>query len=145
MDAWDVWSPYIEEVTAEDGARILVNGSSIGTTYSFEVASRSALADPAKAAAIKDYIKLINQAHAWANTHLSAWATIWAKATGLPYNVMLKAAGDDTETAVAITPAVINAEQQITDDFYSAGLIPTKVDFAKFSDTAFNSVVGGSS
>jgi hypothetical protein len=46
---------------------------------------------------------------------------------------------------VAITPAVINAEQRITDDFYSAGLIPTKVDFAKFSDTAFNSVVGGSS
>jgi sulfonate transport system substrate-binding protein len=145
VDAWDVWSPYIEEVTTEDGARILVNGSSIGTTYAFEVASRSALADPAKAAAIKDYIKLINQAHAWANTHLSAWATVWAKATGLPYNVMLKAAGDDTETAVTITPAVINAEQKITDDFYSAGLIPTKVDFAKFSDTAFNSVVGGSS
>ena len=49
------------------------------------MASRAALADPAKAAAIKDYIKLINQAHAWANTHLPAWATIWAKATGLPY------------------------------------------------------------
>ncbi len=63
----------------------------------------------------------------------------------LPYNVMLKAAGDDTETAVAITPAVVNAEQRITDDFYSAGLIPTKVDFGKFSDTAFNNFVGGSS
>lgn len=145
VDAWDVWSPYIEEATTEDGARILINGSSIGTTYSFEVASRSALADPAKAAAIKDYIKLINQAHAWANTHLSTWATVWGKATGLPYNVMLKAAGDDTETAVAISPVVIKAEQQITDDFYSAGLIPTKVDFAKFSYTGFNSVVGGSS
>jgi sulfonate transport system substrate-binding protein len=145
LDAWDIWSPYIEEVTIEDGARILVNGSSIGTTYSFEVASRAALADPAKAAAIKDYIKLINQAHAWANTHLSAWATVWAKATGLPQDVMLKAAGDDTETAVAITPAVIGTEQKIADDFYSAGLIPAKVDFANFSYTGFNSVVGGSS
>jgi sulfonate transport system substrate-binding protein len=145
VDAWDIWSPYIEEVTAEDGARVLVNGTSIGTTYSFEVASRAALADPAKAAAIKDYIKLINQAHAWANTHLSAWATVWGKATGLPYNVMIKAAHDDTETAVAITPAVVKAEQQIADDFFSAGLIPANVDFAKFSDPAFNSVVGGSS
>jgi sulfonate transport system substrate-binding protein len=145
VDAWDIWSPYIEEVTAEDGARVLVNGTSIGTTYSFEVASRAALADPAKATAIKDYIKLINQAHAWANTHLSAWATVWGKATGLPYNVMIKAAYDDTETAVAITPAVVKAEQQIADDFFSAGLIPANVDFAKFSDPAFNSVVGGSS
>jgi sulfonate transport system substrate-binding protein len=143
--AWDIWSPYIEEVTAQDGARILVNGSSIGTTYSFEVASRAALADPAKAAAIKDYIKLINQAHAWANTHLQAWATVWGKATGLPYSIMIKAAADDTEHAVPISSTVINSEQQITDDFYSAGLIPAKVDFANFSDTSFNSVVGGSS
>ena len=145
VDAWDIWSPYIEEATMLDGARVLVNGSSIGNTYAFEVASRSALADPAKAAAIKDYIKLINQAHAWANTHQAAWAKVWAAATGLPNAVMLKAAADDTETAVAITPAVINAEQQITDDFYSAGLIPTKVDFKNFSYTGFNSVVGGSS
>jgi sulfonate transport system substrate-binding protein len=145
VDAWDVWSPYIEEATMMDGAKILINGSSIGNTYSFEVASRAALADPAKAAAIKDYIKLINQAHAWANTHLAAWAKVWGAQTGLPDSVMLKAAADDTETAVAITPAVINAEQHITDDFYSAGLIPTKVDFANFSYTGFNSVVGGSS
>ena len=128
-----------------DGAKTLLNGPAIGNTYSFEVASRAALADPAKAAAIKDYIKLINQAHAWANTHLAAWAKVWGAQTGLPDSVMLKAAADDTETAVAITPAVINAEQHITDDFYSAGLIPTKVDFANFSYTGFNSVVGGSS
>jgi sulfonate transport system substrate-binding protein len=145
VDAWDVWTPYIEEVTMQDGARILVNGTPIGTTYSFEVASRAALADPAKAAAIKDYIKLINQAHVWADTHLSAWATVWAKATGLPYSVMVKAAADDTENPVAITPAVVNSEQQITDDFFAAGLIPAKVDFANFSDPAFNNVVGGSS
>src|ERR1700733_6151212 len=37
VDAWDVWSPYIEQVTAQDGARILVNGKPIGNTYSFEV------------------------------------------------------------------------------------------------------------
>ncbi len=144
VDAWDIWSPYIEEVTKDDGARILVNGSSIGNTYSFEVASRAALADPAKAAAIKDYIKLINQAHVWANTHLQAWASVWAAQTGLPDDIMLKAAADDTETPAPINATVVNSEQQITDDFYAAGLIPAKVDFANFSYTGFNSVVGGS-
>jgi sulfonate transport system substrate-binding protein len=117
----------------------------LGTAYSFEVASRAALADPAKAAAIKDYIRLINQAHAWADTHLQAWATVWGKATGLPYSVMFKAASGDTETGMPIIPAVVSSEQQIANDFFSAGLIPAKVDFANFSDTAFNSDVGGSS
>ena len=145
VDAWDIWSPYIEEVTAQDGARILVNGTTIGNTYSFEVASRAALADPAKAAAIKDYIKLINQAHAWSDTHQSVWAAVWAKATGLPDSIMTKAAADDTSNAVPIDSTVVQAEQNIADDFSAAGLIPSNVNFADFSTSRYNSVVGGSS
>ena len=77
---------------AQHGAQVLVNGAPIGKTFSFEVASRAALANPAKAAAIRDYLKLIAQAHAWANTHQSAWAQTWSKATGLPLGIMTKAA-----------------------------------------------------
>ena len=75
VDAWDVWTPIRGAGRGQHGARILVNGAPIGNTYSFEVASRTALADPAKAAAIRDYLKLIAQAHAWANTHQSVWAS----------------------------------------------------------------------
>ena len=141
VDAWDIWSPYIEQVTAQDDARIIVNGSPIGNTYSFEVASRSALADPVKVAAIRDYIKLLNQAHAWSNTHPQQWAKIWAAETGLPDSVMIKAAKDSTSDAVPINSTVINAEQSITNDFYNAGLIPTDIHFASYSVSTFNSVV----
>ena len=75
VDAWDVWSPYIEQVVGQDHARILVNGTGYGAPYSFAVASRAALADPAKAAAIRDYLKLLNQAYVWGATHVSAWGT----------------------------------------------------------------------
>ncbi len=145
VDAWDIWSPYIEQVTAQDGARILVNGTPIGNTYSFEVASRAALADPAKAAAIRDYIKLVNQAHAWSNSHQPAWAAVWAKATGLSDAIMTKAAADDTSSAVPIDATVVKSEQDIADAFSSAGLIPGQVDFANFSTSQYNSLVGGSS
>jgi sulfonate transport system substrate-binding protein len=145
LDAWDIWSPYIEQVTAQDGARILVNGTPIGNTYSFEVASRAALADPAKAAAISDYIKLVNQAHAWSNTHQQAWATLWAKATGLPGSIMTKAAADDTSYAVPINATVVKSEQNIADAFSAAGLIPSNINFADFSVSRYNSLVGGSS
>jgi sulfonate transport system substrate-binding protein len=143
VDAWDIWSPYIEQVVAQDGARVLVNGTPIGNTYSFEVVSRAALADPVKVAAIRDYIRVLNQAHAWSDTHQAAWAVLWAKATGLPQSVMVKAAADSTSNAVPINATVVSAEQSIANDFTAAGLIPGHVDFADYSVTTFNSVVGG--
>ena len=74
MAAWDVWSPFIEQAEAQYHARVLANGSGIGETYSFVVASRAALDDPAKAAAIQDYLQLLDQAYTWAAQHQSGWA-----------------------------------------------------------------------
>jgi sulfonate transport system substrate-binding protein len=145
VDAWDIWSPFVEQAEAQDHARLVVSGVGFGSPYSFTVAGRGALADPAKAAAIRDYLKLLAQAHAWAATHQAAWAAVWAKATGLPTSVMAKAAKDDAAQAVPITPAVITSEQQVSNAFTAAGLIPGHVDFSKFVDTAFNSTAGGAS
>ena len=99
VDAWDIWSRYIEQVTEQDNARILVNGDGYGSPYSFEVASRAALNDPAKAAAIKDYLTILNQAYVWSATHTAAWAKLWGGATGLPSSVMVRAAKRRREQA----------------------------------------------
>jgi sulfonate transport system substrate-binding protein len=143
--AWDVWSPYIEEAEVQHGARVLFNGSPVGKTFSFEVASRAALADPAKAAAIRAYLKLIAQAHTWANTHTSAWASTWSQATGLPLPIMATAAKDDTSVTVPITATVIGSEQSIANAFTAAGLIPGHVDFASYALSTFNDTAGASS
>jgi sulfonate transport system substrate-binding protein len=145
VDAWDIWSPFIEQGEVQDHARQLVSGVGFGSPYSFTVAARGALADPAKAAAIRDYLKLLNQAHVWAATHQAAWAAVWGKATGLASAIMTQAATDDPTPPVPITPAVISSEQQVSNAFTAAGLIPGHVDFTKFVDTAFNGTVGGSS
>jgi sulfonate transport system substrate-binding protein len=138
VDAWDIWSPFIEQGEVQDSARVLVTGTGYGSPYSFAVASRAALADPARAAAISDYLKLVAQAHAWASSHLSAWAAVWAKASGLPDSVMVKAATDAASNAVPITPAVIGSEQNVSDAFTTAGLIPVHVNFRDYVDTSFN-------
>jgi sulfonate transport system substrate-binding protein len=145
VDAWDIWSPFVEQAEAQDHARPLVTGVGYGSPYSFTVAARGALADPAKAAAIRDYLKLLAEAHAWAATHQAAWAAVWAKTTGLPVAVMTKAAKDDAARAVPVTPAVVASEQQVSNAFTSAGLIPGHVDLGRYVDTAFNSTAGGTS
>jgi sulfonate transport system substrate-binding protein len=143
--AWDIWSPYIEQAEVQHGARVLVNGTPIGKTFSFEVASRAALADPARAAAIRAYLQLIAQAHTWANTHASAWASTWSQATGLPLPIMTAAAKDDSAVTVPITAAVISSEQSIANAFTTSGLIPGHVDFANYAVSTFNSTAGASS
>jgi sulfonate transport system substrate-binding protein len=145
VDAWDIWSPFAEQGEAQDHARLLADGSGLGDQYSYTVASRAAIADSAKATAIRDYLKLLAQAHAWADTHQSVWASIWAKGTGLPAAVMTKAAQDDAAPAVPITPAVIRSEQAVSDAFTAAGLIPGHVNFSQYVDTAYNSTAGGTS
>jgi sulfonate transport system substrate-binding protein len=145
VDAWDIWSPFAEQAEIQDHARLLVSGVGYGSPYSFTVAARGALANPAKAAAIRDYLKLLAEAHAWAAAHQAAWAAVWARATGLPSRVMTEAAKDDSARAVPITPAVVSSEQSVANAFTVAGLIPGHVDFSKYVDTAFNSTAGGTS
>jgi sulfonate transport system substrate-binding protein len=142
VDAWDIWSPFIEQAGVQNNATALVTGTGYGSPYSFAVASRAALADPAKAAAVKDYLGLLAEAHAWATSHQTAWATVWAKASGLPDSVMVKAASDDSSLAVPITPAVITSEHQVSDAFTKAGLIPVHVDFSQYVVTSYNDTAG---
>jgi len=140
--AWDIWSPFIEQVRVQHGARILVNGDGYGSNFSYVVASRDALGNRAKAVAIRDYIKILAEAHAWVNAHPQAWAAQWAKATGLPLNVMVDAANDDTQSFTPITPQIVANEQGLVNAFSAAGLIPTKYDFSQYSYSGFNSALG---
>jgi sulfonate transport system substrate-binding protein len=109
--AWDTWSPYIEQAVAQNGARVLVDGGGgYGYNTSFEVASRAAIDDPAKAAAIRDYLTVLNQAYTWSASHIQTWARIWGQATGLPDSIMLTAAKDDVNTPTTITGATTASE-----------------------------------
>ena len=141
VEAWDVWPPYVQQVVAQNGAKVIATGSGYGNPYSFEVASKAAVADPKKAAAIKAYLTILNKGYGWTATHPQQWAAAWAKATGLPASVMETAAKIDGTTPVAITDDTATAEQKLVDQFFAAGLIPTKVDMKGFITDQFNDSV----
>jgi sulfonate transport system substrate-binding protein len=138
VDAWDTWSPYVEQAVSK-GDKILVNGKGYGSPLNYEVASDAALANAQKVAAIKIYLTELNKAYVWEDKHPAAWAANWAKSTGLPLSIMKKAAKDEPEIPEPVNSTVVKSEQQLTDAFYSAGLIPKKVNFAPFATSAFSS------
>jgi len=153
VEAWDIWPPYVQQVVAQNGARVLATGGAYGSPYSFEVASKSAVADPAKAAAIRVYLATLDNACTWAAAHPSQWAVAWGKAAGLPASIMDTAAKIDATTPVPVTSDTVSSEQNLVNSseqnlvnqLYAAGLIPAKVDISNYITTQFNDTVSTSS
>ncbi|WP_372343562.1 ABC transporter substrate-binding protein [Streptomyces sp. KL116D] len=140
VDAWAVWDPYTSQILRGKQGRVLSDGDGLSNGLAFQVASPTALADQKKSAAIKDYLDRLRRAQDWVYKHPEAWAKVWAKDTGLPYDVALDAVKrtNGTRVTVAVDKGAIASEQQIADTFTKLKLIPRKVDFGDFVDTRFN-------
>jgi sulfonate transport system substrate-binding protein len=145
VDAWDIWPPYVQQVVAQDGAKVIAVGPDYGSPYSFQVASKSALANPQKAAAIKIYLETLNKAYQWTADHPDQWGAAWSTAAGLPASITDVAADVDKQVPVTITSAVIASEQGLVTQFSKAGLIPNNVNMSQYVTTQFNDTVSGSS
>ncbi|MDO0928940.1 ABC transporter substrate-binding protein [Streptomyces sp. TG1A-8] len=140
VDAWAVWDPYTSQVLRAGQGRVLTTGDGVTNGLTFQVAAPGALRDPKKAAAMKDYLARLRRATAWVHDHQEEWAKVWAKDTGLPYEVALASVErtNSTRVAVAVDKPLVASEQQIADAFAGLGLIPREVDFGDFVDTRFN-------
>lgn len=140
VDAWAVWDPYTSQVLQSKQGRILTTGDGITNGLTFQVAAPSALQDKEKAAAVKDYLERLRRATAWVYDHQEEWAEVWAKDTGLPYEVALASVRrtNATRISVAVDKPLVASEQEIADTFTELKLIPNKVDFGAFVDTRFN-------
>jgi sulfonate transport system substrate-binding protein len=153
VDAWAVWQPYVSEAVDQDGARELVTGkdsltgsglaggTQLSNGYSVQVASSAALADAGKNAAIADYVVRIAKAYAWAKTHVTQFAQLWAQETGLSQTVAQSAAADIVLHPVPMDDTFVNSEQQLADEFTSAKQIPGTVDFANFVDHRYDAEI----
>ncbi|MEU6141180.1 ABC transporter substrate-binding protein [Streptomyces sp. NPDC047081] len=140
VDAWAVWDPYTSQILQAKQGRVLTTGDGVTNGLTFQVAAPSALQDKKKAAAIKDYLERLRRATDWVYGHKEEWAKVWAKDTGLPYEVALASVKrtNATRISVAVDKPLIASEQQIADTFTQLKLIPKKVDFGDFVDTRYN-------
>ncbi|NBE52094.1 ABC transporter substrate-binding protein, partial [Streptomyces boluensis] len=140
VDAWAVWDPYTSQVLETGQARVLTDGEGLVNGLNFQVAAPSSLKDKKKTAAIDDYLERLERAQNWVYEHPGAWAKVWAKDTGLPYEVALAAVkrSNGTRVPVAVDKNVVASEQKIVDTFAELKLIPRRVQFKDFVDERFN-------
>ncbi|CAM5254682.1 hypothetical protein SALBM135S_01532 [Streptomyces alboniger] len=140
VDAWAVWDPYSSQVLRGGKGRVLTDGDGLVNGLSFQVAAPGALKDKKKSAAVSDYLRRLRKAQDWVFEHPEAWAKVWSKDTGLPYEVALDAVKrtNGTRVPVAVDKNVVTSEQEIADTFTALKLIPRRIDFGDFVDTRFN-------
>ncbi|MDR6711699.1 sulfonate transport system substrate-binding protein [Pseudomonas hunanensis] len=130
VDAWSTWEPYTALAELSGQGRVLVNGRGLSSGNSFLAATEQALNDPARKAALVDYLNRLAAAQVWAYQHLDSYSSTLAKIIGFPQEAarlqferrQLRWQGIDAKTI---------AEQQETADFYHAhGLMNERLDVA---------------
>lgn len=128
VDAWATWEPYTALAETSGQGRVLVNGRGLSSGNSFLAVTDQALQDPARHAALQDYLKRLAGAQVWANQHLDSYSRSLAAIIGFPEEAArlqferrkLHWQGIDEHTVT---------QQQETADFYHAhGLMTQRLD-----------------
>jgi sulfonate transport system substrate-binding protein len=137
IDAWAVWDPYTAQAKLETNARVLADGRGTANGYTFLVAGTESLSDAGINSAIHDYVLRHAKAERWSVAHREEWAQAWAKETGLSVEVTRAATEAGPDAPVPLDDEVVRSEQDLADTFTEDGVLPGRVDFAKFVDRRY--------
>jgi sulfonate transport system substrate-binding protein len=138
VDALSNFGATVQTAVAK-GYPVLADGGPIlkgtlGALVASYNANTDALKDPAKAAAIADYLARVDTANAWTRAHADDWAKTVATATNQPIDTVkanFKLAENTVNSSVGpVDPAAVADEQSIADAFLTAGVLKSKVDIA---------------
>ncbi len=124
VDAWATWDPYTAQSEIVDKARVIANGRGLTAGNSFLAATETALADPARHAALQDYLQRLADAQRWGYANLDSYSQTLARIIGFPEEVA-RLQFERRQLRWQALDAPTEAQQQDAADFYlRSGMIP---------------------
>lgn len=137
VDAWSTWEPYTALAELSGQGRVLVNGRGLSSGNSFLAATDKALDDPARHAALQDYLARLAGAQVWAYQHLDSYSKTLAAIIGFPEGAA-RLQFERRQLHWQVIDAKTISEQQETADFYHAhGLMNQRLDVGPTFATGF--------
>jgi sulfonate transport system substrate-binding protein len=136
IKAWATFGVY-QAVGLEQGGKLLVDGADGRVSgYGFIGASDQALADPAKKAALADFLRRLGTALEWTSTHQDAYAKAIETRNGADASVATTLASAAYSKVLPITDDVNKTVQDVADLMNGIGVLEPNVDVAKSADTS---------
>jgi sulfonate transport system substrate-binding protein len=130
VDAISIWDPFATQALETLDAREIVAGEPYEHGLGFEIASTKSLEDPAKVAAIRDYLRRLNAAWQWAGENPDEWAEAWTEDSGLPLEVTRVAVIRKASDIVPLDAEILDAQQRLADLFLEEGELSRRVVFS---------------
>jgi sulfonate transport system substrate-binding protein len=124
-------------------AKEVAKASVITDRSSFFIATKDALGDKAKSAALADYLGRLVRGFAYTSSHPDEVArAVYVGQYGLTPERAAEVVKENGGTSFVTLPgAVLKPQQNLADLFYEAGEIPAKVDVKKEFTAKYNAVV----
>lgn len=136
IDAWAIWDPYAAMAELEDHARIMLTAHGLVDEVECGVASEKAIAT--KRAELTDFMSRVGKALVWGQSHLDERSRAFAQDTGTPLDVARRTASRMLITPLpSVTDKAIAIHQHVGDLYQEAGVIPARIDVARFYDRSF--------
>lgn len=137
VDAWATWEPYTTQLVKTAEGQILVSGKGLLPGNTFLAATDESLKDPAKRAALQDYLIRLAGAERWAYANLESYGTTLGDIIRFPPDIARAQFANRQSQWQRLDSRTIE-QQQATADFYQAnGLIRAKLDVTPTFDTRF--------
>lgn len=132
-------------VGKQKGAALLRSAEDILSGDYYWYASLETINDPAKHAALVDYLERINEANEWARKHPQEWAEFVAKESNQsPEEIRKRFEEGENQRKGRIAPideATIASEQDIINSFVALGALKQPIEAIKLFDRSFDEAV----
>jgi sulfonate transport system substrate-binding protein len=125
IDAWAIWDPFLAIAEKTQAARVLINASDFGRSYSYYLANRNFAAAHPKV--LVEALAGLADAAAWAEDHRGEVAKALAAVTGVRLDAQVLAAERASFPFGPVTDDIVAAQQAVADRFFKLGLIPTAI------------------
>jgi len=135
LDAWIIYGVIVYQAR-EAGARVLTTAQGILSGNYLITASQDALDNPARLAAIGDYVRRYRKVFDWINADGVRWARVRAQATGIKQTYYEQEFRERSTASILepISDAAIASQQAVADTFAAAKVIPARVEVKSLWD-----------
>jgi len=141
VDAYVTSYPFVAELQQANKGKILASGAGSTLYLSYLTASESALDNPAKAAAIADFVKRFHEAQVYNNAHPATAAANYQKEYGVTPTVAAATVAHAPSIASPIDTTIVAYQQAEANALFKIGAVPSKVNVVNIFDTRYNKQV----